>query len=431
VCRPRAVSACVIVPRPYHSPSSIALGARCRHAWALQYIDGQRDPDVTWAEIAAYKYDKKSKRWFGKGGSCTSRSRSTALGKEIHATFERWYDRTRGEPDWRGLPGQIANSACHLLPHPSRVDFAQIEQSIGKVPLPPSKHAHAPKTALLVHGVLWGGYRDLLVEPAHAEARRLKLPAGLVLHDYKSTADIARYALTSDELRVDVQASLYVADVCKLFGRSELPARWIYLETKENRRALAVDTLIELSRAHDTIGPCADLARELDSYVTSSEAPKNPLACSDYGPPDRINCPHHKSNGGTCEVKRSFGALIQLGKKTAKKEAITMALTAEQQAKVEARKAAIAAIAAEKAAKEAAASAEPEEEKSEGAEEGAEVEEEAPPKPSAPVKLAAAVAAKKLAPVSQADQLTALAAELKAADKARDAVLAKLRQAVA
>ncbi len=423
------------MPRPYHSPSSIALGARCRHAWALQYIDGVRDKDVSWHEIATFVYDAKAKLWRDPKDAkrtCTSRSRSTALGKEVHSTFERWYEPERGTPDWHGLPGKVANSACHLLPHPSRVTFKQIEQSIGRIPLEPSRHAHAPKTALEVHGIRWGGYRDLLVEPAPLEAVRLKLPPGLVLHDYKSSASIERYALTPAELTVDVQANLYAIDVCESFGLKSLPARWVYIETKETRRALAVDTTLELSRAQDTIGPCADLARELDSYSASSEALKNPLACSDYGPPNKINCPHAKVNGGTCEVKRSFGALIQLGKRN-KKEAITMALTAEQQAKVDAKKAEIAA----KKAAEAAAASEPEEEKSEeGETEGEEVEEEAPPPVAEKVKAAAPapkqVAAKvKAVEGSQAATIAGLAAELAQVDKARDAVLARLRAAVA
>jgi hypothetical protein len=283
------------VARPYHSPSSIALGARCQHAWALRYIAGVRDPDVSWDQIVA-------------GAPHTNRQRATALGKAVHAVLEAWQLSGNGHApdiDWRGLPGAIALSGAHLMPHPSEVIEAQVERGIGRVALPP-REGDGPTTALRVHGVLWAGYRDLLVKPNAEAAARLGLRDDWILIDYKSTASIERYALTPAELARDVQANLYALDVCEELAREYVQARWIYFETKRVRRAAAVDATLRRDDALAVLEPCAALARELDAIPDVASAPKNPLACGDYG-----GCPHHHSVGGPCDARRSIGSLIQ------------------------------------------------------------------------------------------------------------------------
>lgn len=311
------------MPRLYHSPSSISLGARCQHAWALRYIDGVRDVDVPWSEIES-------------GRVVTSRQRSTSLGKGVHAVLEDYYT-PHATPAWHTFPGLVARSGVHLLPYPNDCEEVRVEEEIGAEELPPiirpcpscGEEGEADRAAtvltcpfcghswsveegvsrgLRVHGVLWAGFRDLLVRPTRADCERLGLGAASKwwLHDYKSTADIARWSLTPDKLRDDVQCNLYGLDACELLDLSEIDARWIYFETKKVRRAAEVRTVVHADRALEILEPQAKLARELDEIDTSAHAPKNPRACGDYG-----GCPHHISAGGPCDARRSIGALVQ------------------------------------------------------------------------------------------------------------------------
>lgn len=435
------------MPRPYHSPSSISLGLTCKHAWALSYVDGIRDPNLEWDDrYLDLKWDFGANCFVMPvtGERVTAAQRGSALGGGLHLTAERWYDPTRGKPDWNWFPGQVLASGKHLLPEPSKIERVIIEQAIGTIPLPKRarRHERDPDVAIEVGGILWAGFVD---NEAHGgdELKRLGIvaPDGVATIDYKTSSNLEKYGLTRAELLKDPQAALYAINGCRKLGLQAMPERWVYFETKKKRRAIAVDVNAELSRALDVIGPCADLARELDMITNSADAPKNsrPIqtelgpvaACNMYGPPDRINCRHHKVNGGSCNAWAPFRALTQLSKKPEIKEAMADITAEERKAAFEKKKAE---MAAKKAAAGSAAPA-PEPDASEPEAEGA--TEPEPTETPAPKTTTTAAAPKpkasttKPAEGSQAATISALALELAAADKARDAVLAKLRAAVA
>jgi hypothetical protein len=433
------------VTRPYHSPSSIALGAQCHYAWAKQYVDDVRDPNVPWREeFTELKWDHGKGLFVlpRTGEHITAAQRGSALGLGLHATAERWYEPERGAPDWGWFPGLVLASGKHLLPEPTAIERVWIEQQIGTDPLlSVGREARegAPTHTITVAGVKWAGFVDL---EAHGgdELRRLGIvaPDGVGVLDYKSTSSIEKHAKTPAELLKDPQASLYAIAVGQRLGVRSLPERWVYFESKKVRRALAIDVTAELSRAHDVIGPCADLARQLDMISQSADAPKNPAksvtengvtipACNLYGPPDRINCRHHQTNGGTCDYQgRRFGSVVH---QISKKKEISTMTTLSAKEKFEAKKAE---LAAKKAALAAGAASTEEEAKSEEAEE-AESEEESVESTPAPVTAKPKPAGPKAKPAegSQAATIAALAAELAGIDKQRDAVLARLRTAVA
>jgi RecB family exonuclease len=274
------------VPRAYHSISSVLLGMRCPRAWAYRYIAGLREPEHAWNDPKA-----------------PPRSRSSALGKAVHGVYEAWQ---RGNaPDWRDLPGQIALSGAHHVPHPDRVHEARVEAAIGTVPV--GVEGDAVRWAYELHGILWGGFRDLVVS-APGEFIRLKIAAhdGWALYDYKSTANIERYSLSAAELAVDPQASLYAAATCDELHLDEIPARWLYVETKKVRRAKPVDAVIRACDAKERISSYAETARELDRITEVEAAAMNTAACGEYG-----GCYYHVSQGGPCNARRSVGALIQ------------------------------------------------------------------------------------------------------------------------
>jgi hypothetical protein len=392
------------VTRPYHSPSSISLGRQCHYAWARQYVDGVRDPNIPWREeFTELRWDHGLGLFVlpRTGERITAAQRGSALGLGLHATAERRFDPNRGEPDWHWFPGQVLASGLHLLPEPSAIERVRIEQEIGDqcLHVRDSVRDGAPTTYIEVGGVRWAGFVDLEAHGGDELARLgIRAPDGVAVIDYKSTSDIAKHAKTHAELLADPQGALYAIAVGSRLGLRSVPERWVYFESKRVRRALAIDVTAELSRAHDVIGPCADLARQLDMISQSADAPKNPAksvtengvtipACKLYGPPDRINCRHHITNGGTCDYQgRRFGSVVhQISKKKEIKETMET-MTAEG------RKAAFEAKKAEMAAKKNAAAGEVDESeaKSDEAEEAESEEAVAEPKPTVKPKPAGA-----------------------------------------
>lgn len=279
-------------PRDYHSPSSLSTGKACALAWWYEYREGRRSPHVTWADIVA-------------GKPYAKRQRAAALGVEVHERFEAWY---RGE-SFRGddLPGLVALSGVHLLPHPTRCSTIYSEGSVGLEPMPSGVSEHAPATRALVHGVWMAGKRDLVVHSPE-ELARLEIvgDGSWVLYDYKSTSSIAKWAKSAEQLREDVAANLYAWDTCMQLDLRRIPCRWLYLETGQTRRALPVDFVIERDEALQRLAAPAQLARELDAMQSVDDAEPNTLSCGNYG-----GCPHHATAGGPCRARRATGALIQ------------------------------------------------------------------------------------------------------------------------
>jgi len=311
------------VPRLYHSASSLALGDRCKRAWFYQYVAGIREPRVLWRDIAHYVADRDGKTWRDPNDATKfvpSRARSTALGTEMHKRHEARY---LGAPvDWHDVPGAIALSGLHFLPQPDRARV-KVEAPIGTAAIVGAAESHAPPVGFRVAGILWAGYRDL-VAYAPEEWTRLGVQAahGWALVDYKSSADIARYALTPEELRTDFAANLYALATMAEHEIDTIAARWVYFETKRRRYAEPRDAAISKLDAFETVAAGSERARALDAITTEASAVQNTNACEEYG-----GCPHHHSRGGPCDARRSLLSLLPL--RVPKKEGSnTMALPA-------------------------------------------------------------------------------------------------------
>ncbi len=286
--------------RRYHSASSIRLGQRCPRAWAYAYIAGLREPDVDWAEIEA-------------GRIVPPRTRSLSLGKAVHAMGEAYFGGSRAPYAWQSLPGQIFASGIGALPLPAACDEIEVERPIGDVAV-----EGAPGGRVLeLHGVRWAGCRDLAVRQNNAWLQV----------DYKTTASLARYALTPEALRNDLQCAIYVVDLARRLGLSEVECRWLYLETKAVRRAMPVNVVVPLEHAIKIVEPAAALARELDKLERVEDAEQVLTACYDYG-----GCQYHASAGGPCETVRSVGAYFEREKGKRTTMALDPALLAKFQA---------------------------------------------------------------------------------------------------
>jgi hypothetical protein len=346
--RDRETEAGSLMPRPYHSPSSIELADKCRKAWGLRYITGLRYPELPWQPEAAYFADFVWPDWIDTAylrshpdpdrndrtvmQRLIGRQRSSAFGKAMHSIGEGWY---RGEAvDWHSEPGKVFLSGCHLLPHPSRVHAVRIEQPIGTVPY---TSRHLGETRLLhVDGINLMGFIDLEVYPHEQESARLGLPPGWAVIDYKSTkslkypvydyrgTDAERWAQKAAALHDDAQAASYAyahahSDRAAEPGYAP-PQRWVYFQTQGKREARAVDVRPTYAGASRRVHLMVDQAKRLDMLESIDQCMPNPSACPEYG-----GCEFHVSKGGPCTAERRLGAAVnQVVKLHAKKETPNM-----------------------------------------------------------------------------------------------------------
>lgn len=325
-----------------HSASSVAV--KCDVAYALQYLEGIREPEIDYADILSGRlkatFDPKGPH------ECSYKQRGAALGKAGHSVYESYFD--GGHPDWTSLPGQVAASGARYYPLPSRCDSVEVEAPIGDVRIRPADDdSGKPQWALDADGILWTGFRDLTVTATQAELRRLGIvsPSGVVLLDHKFTSNVDLYALTPEGLFTNVQACIYALDVHRVYAIDPVPARWVYHETRwvhakpgqYASTAKPVDVSIPVDHARAVVSAAADRARHLNEITSWREATPNTDVCCDFsGRPGEIGCAHHITKGGKCNVRLSVGRLIQARVGKAGKE--VMAISAEAKAAFEKQK---------------------------------------------------------------------------------------------
>jgi hypothetical protein len=303
------------VPRLYHSASSYKLGLECPRKRYYQYVKRLRPADVKWSDVAGYRPDKSRDAnrvlWWrdpkGRGEPITSGQRGNALGTAMHDRLERWYDGGATGFDSTDLPGQIALSGLHLLPHPTKCHDGGTEVYLGDEPFQ-RRGDFDPPHVLRVRGTLWTGKIDLLAQ-APAEFLRLGIdaPDGWALYDYKSSANIAEYALTPEELRKDFAANLYAYSTCIALGVPEIPLSWVYFETKDKRRAEARNAKLTLAECTPVVEEASERVLEHDAQQTEADAPCNTDACQMFG-----GCMYHNSRGGPCDAVATLGSLVKL-----------------------------------------------------------------------------------------------------------------------
>ena len=328
------------LPRPFHSSSTLSLGAGCEYAWALSELQGLREPEIAWADIATGKLKPKfdANPW---RGECTFKQRGAAYGKCGHATLETWYK--GGAPNWHSLPGQAAAHALHLYPRPEACGVIEVETEIGDEP---SGLSYVPGTPweygqhdfiMTAHGVHFAGTRDLLVKIGAEEEARLGvpgLPGGWLLLDHKFRASLEKYGDTPDKLRAGVQSCLYSLDVMRKTRQDTCVGRWVNMENKDVRREAPVDFAVTRDEALDVLATQIPLARRLDSIQTLAQAERNLETCFKFsGRPGAIGCNYHISKGGPCDAHHTASMLIQARRKDNKSMGIDPALAAKFKAK--------------------------------------------------------------------------------------------------
>lgn len=269
------------MPRDYHSPSGVEKMALCEYRAAMHYIAGVLEPRTT----------------------------ATDFGTRMHEIAERYFRREEiDQATWSSPEGLAFAHGLHFVPRPDECALIEVERPIGEgygVRLPEGLPL---EWALELHGVRWGGFRDLAVDVSSAARSRLGLePHGVVLYDWKSSADASRYAKSPADLAVDAQRCLYGVDVCEQTDWHVSVARWVYFDKKRASRTRAVDSVQSRAACEDAIEKPASIARNFDALTSVEDARRNPRACDAWN----RRCPYHSSEGGPCDARPSLGALIQ------------------------------------------------------------------------------------------------------------------------
>ncbi|MHA1574433.1 MAG: hypothetical protein ACTSX8_10615 [Alphaproteobacteria bacterium] len=250
----------------YVSPSQIQTKRDCRRLWGYKYLDKIRAP-------------QKPTQLFGLEG---------------HDRAEQWLKNGAfvGEDDVGMVVQQGIKPGYMPTPSPDLL----IEQCI-EIPLLDGK-------AMMV------GYMDCGVRPVMGVGGDPNEPP--IVHDWKFTKDL-RWAMTEDELKVDVQSVSYSMWALDAFEVDEAFARWVYFCGRINRKSgdgrprtprgvKKTEHLFTRGEILDRWGEVLEDVREIvhmrEQFKTAAEVPPNEMHCDAYGGCDhREYCPLSKDVG--------------------------------------------------------------------------------------------------------------------------------------
>lgn len=254
----------------YLSASQVSTFRRCKRKWAFTYINGEVSPP----------------------------SEAMSYGSEVHAVLEKFL--LTG--NWQGAADAVAcaQQGEHILPAP-RDKTLGVEQRFD-IPIMNGK-------------ARFMGFIDLVVPPRAGNT--------LEVTDHKTTKDM-RYAETSDDLKVNVQANLYSKWAMDKYLKDKVLARWRYYCSRPSRAKAAVRgrprnmggfrAVTRVKTKAEVEAQWKELLADAEEMVTLSLNKKvwakdvegNEFACNDYG-----GCPFK----GQCEISQSsLGALMQVSK---------------------------------------------------------------------------------------------------------------------
>lgn len=223
----------------------------CRRKWAFRYIDQ--------IEIKP--------------------STATQLGGMVHKVLENYL--IDNVIDIKTHEGQIASAGLHLLP--TSILRENIERHI-----------------LFSHeGFIFQGYIDFF----HHLGSQIWL-----IGDHKTCSSFST-ALSSEELKTNVQANIYAQWAFKELGANKVKLKWIYYRTKGKAQANSVEAILGKQEALDNFAAIIKTAGEIKALIegktASSELPKNTAACFKYGPcPFYSRCKKDQSISPGLNVKR-------------------------------------------------------------------------------------------------------------------------------
>src|SRR5271166_3166193 len=209
------------------SASQVQTFSDCQRKWAWKYVAGVEEPPSPAAE----------------------------LGRAVHAELEKYL--RGGEINFTTEVGYIAAAGLEHLPKPGTLGL-RVEEEF---------HFEGPS------GHSYLGYKDLEV-PGVVQLAQIG-----IVYDHKTTSDL-KWQKTEDDLKKDVQATLYAVDYFRNHpDESEVELRWVYYQTNAWNRFLEIEQIAE------TMSTAAE--------KQPLELPPNINHCSAYG-----GCPHQ----GRCNL---------------------------------------------------------------------------------------------------------------------------------
>lgn len=239
-----------IVPKPWmhSSPSQIKTVRRCQRKWWFEKIAGLGSTTTPQAE----------------------------LGTRVHAVLEHYLKKLLPPgtgPLWEEAE-KIAQYGYSMIPLPGSIPPAQIERNF-----------RIPTGIVDVIGRI-----DLIVEGAQAPWR---------ITDYKTIGDL-KYALTDEQLRMDVQCAVYLKDLTQVVPdtkKAEFAHYYFQTGAPGKRQVIALVSRDETEERWAGILDTVRNQKELSVVTDSTAIPGNPQACNDYG-----GCPFK----GACDVGKKM-----------------------------------------------------------------------------------------------------------------------------
>lgn len=224
------------------SASQIQTFTECQRKWAWRVLDGVEGPPNKAAE----------------------------LGGLVHAELEKYL--SGGDVDFTTEVGYIAASGLEHLPKPGTPGLL-IEQEF---------HFEGPS------GHTYLGYKDL-EEPG-------------TVTDHKTTGDL-KWQKTADELRKDIQATLYAVDYFRKHPEEpHVGLKWVYYQTKNTRKSAVTHIRVNQPETWQRFLEIEQIAEQMHAVsqdkpdgtpVRALDLPPNVNHCSAYG-----GCPHQ----GRCNL---------------------------------------------------------------------------------------------------------------------------------
>jgi PD-(D/E)XK nuclease superfamily protein len=221
------------------SASQIQTFSECQRKWAWRAIEGVEEPPNAAAE----------------------------RGRAVHAELEKYL--RGGEIDFTTEIGYIAAAGLEHLPKPSPELLVEQEFHFEG----PSGHSYL-------------GYKDLEVPGT--------------IFDHKTTSDL-KWQKTADELRQDIQATLYAVDYFRNHPEEpDVELRWIYYQTRNTRKSAVTRLRVNQAEVWHRFLEIEKIAERMHAAIQSDgepvkalDLPPNINHCAAYG-----GCPHQ----GRCNL---------------------------------------------------------------------------------------------------------------------------------
>src|SRR5208282_2667310 len=225
------------------SASQVQTFSDCQRKGAWKYVAGVEEPPSPAAE----------------------------LGRAVHAELEKYL--RGGEINFTTEVGYIAAAGLEHLPKPGTLGL-RVEEEF---------HFEGPS------GHSYLGYKDLEV-PGVVQLAQIG-----IVYDHKTTSDL-KWQKTEDDLKKDVQATLYAVDYFRNHpDESEVELRWVYYQTKNTKKSAITRLRVHQNDAWNRFLEIEQIAETMSTAAEKQplELPPNINHCSAYG-----GCPHQ----GRCNL---------------------------------------------------------------------------------------------------------------------------------